>query len=124
MNPVKPRDSFSRKLSCEVRFPWALLGADFPENSHLKALWLRLGMTSSALVAGASTLRCGWPGLRRSGAGGRGFDAPVRVVEGVRHADHCVSPGVGLEATTSAFTSVIRMPDTPGHRRLRGALNR
>ena len=35
-----------------------------------------------------------------------------------------LSAGVGLKATTSAFTSVIRIPDTPGHRRLRGALNR
>ena len=39
------------------------------------------------------------------------------------HADHSVSPGVGLAAATSAFTSVIRMPDTLGHWKLGGALS-
>ena len=50
--------------------------------------------------------------------------ASARMAGGVSHADHSVSPGDGLEATTSAFTCVIRMPDTPGHWRLRRALRR
>ncbi len=49
--------------------------------------------------------------------------ASARVAGDVRHADHSVSPGVGLEATTSAFTCVIRMPDAPGHWQLRGTLS-
>ena len=39
----------------------------------------------------------------------------MRVAEAVGHADHCVSPGVGLAAATSSSTSVIRTPDILGH---------
>ncbi len=39
----------------------------------------------------------------------------MRVAEAAGHADHCVSPGVGLAAATSSFTSVIPSPDNLGH---------
>ena len=47
----------------------------------------------------------------------------VRVPKAACHADHAVSPGVGLAAATSAFASVIRMPDTLGQWKLGGALS-
>ena len=39
----------------------------------------------------------------------------MRVAEAAGRADHSVSPGVGLAAATSSFTSVIHTPDTRGH---------
>ena len=44
----------------------------------------------------------------------------MRVGEAAGRADHSVSPGVGLAATTSSFTSVIRTPDTLAHLSLGG----
>ncbi len=45
----------------------------------------------------------------------------MRVAEAAGHADHYGSPGVGLAAATSSFTSVIRTPDSLGHHVLSGA---